>query len=363
MGKRLFIAALLLIGQAAGADLLRVPFEAVRPLGMGNAFVAIADDSNALFYNPAGLSWVKGLHFNLIDMIVGFDNLDTLRRMGSTLKHGDFNQLIRTDDTQFIRLGLKPTFVMPYFGIAIYNNLQGFFDFRNLQAADVDVFAANDLGVTLGFSLPVSPFASIGASIKALHRTAVDVHLTPADFLAQVGLGATDFQAAAYSALENQVGTGYAFGLSLGGLAKIPLGKKGPTIQVGATVEDVTDTNFRPIGTTPVPRPIPVSYNLGTALLYPVAKDTQLNVALDLRDNFRDLPFFKQAHLGLELRHKLFAFRGGLYQGYPTYGVSIEAPHHTRIHFSSHAVELDNFLWTRAQRIYQVQIVVGFNPF
>lgn len=29
-----------------------------RPLGMGGAFVALADDENAAFYNPAGLSWI-----------------------------------------------------------------------------------------------------------------------------------------------------------------------------------------------------------------------------------------------------------------------------------------------------------------
>lgn len=30
-----------------------------RPLAMGGAFVAVADDENALFYNPAGLAWLR----------------------------------------------------------------------------------------------------------------------------------------------------------------------------------------------------------------------------------------------------------------------------------------------------------------
>ena len=31
----------------------------LRPLGMGNAYVSVADDYNALFYNPAGLARLK----------------------------------------------------------------------------------------------------------------------------------------------------------------------------------------------------------------------------------------------------------------------------------------------------------------
>jgi hypothetical protein len=35
----------------------------VRPLGMGGAFAALADDENALFYNPAGLGLLEKMHF------------------------------------------------------------------------------------------------------------------------------------------------------------------------------------------------------------------------------------------------------------------------------------------------------------
>jgi len=35
----------------------------VRPLGMGGAFAALADDENALFYNPAGLGFLEEMRF------------------------------------------------------------------------------------------------------------------------------------------------------------------------------------------------------------------------------------------------------------------------------------------------------------
>jgi len=63
----LFLAGALLVALTAHA----APFTNVgaifdlgpgaRPLGMGGAFVAIADDANAAFYNPAGLGWQSGI--------------------------------------------------------------------------------------------------------------------------------------------------------------------------------------------------------------------------------------------------------------------------------------------------------------
>ena len=67
---RIFIFALLLLpllfGPAAAdlADLGITPLQAEltgRPLGMGGAFVGLADDVNTALYNPAGLAWNKGV--------------------------------------------------------------------------------------------------------------------------------------------------------------------------------------------------------------------------------------------------------------------------------------------------------------
>jgi hypothetical protein len=38
-----------------------------RPIGMGSAFIAVSDDSNALFFNPAGIARTKGLIFTVRD--------------------------------------------------------------------------------------------------------------------------------------------------------------------------------------------------------------------------------------------------------------------------------------------------------
>ena len=38
---------------------------APRPVGMGSAFVAVADDVNALFWNSAGLAQIRDTHISV----------------------------------------------------------------------------------------------------------------------------------------------------------------------------------------------------------------------------------------------------------------------------------------------------------
>lgn len=61
--KRLFRMGLICVISCAYASLCRAAFRhqswGVRATGMGGAFTVLADDSSALFWNPAGTAWVK----------------------------------------------------------------------------------------------------------------------------------------------------------------------------------------------------------------------------------------------------------------------------------------------------------------
>jgi len=66
----------------------------VRPLGMGGAFTAVADDSNAPLYNPAGLALVKHQELSLMsatlfsgldDVNIGLNSLSYVYPLGSKL--------------------------------------------------------------------------------------------------------------------------------------------------------------------------------------------------------------------------------------------------------------------------------------
>ncbi len=64
--KRILIAGMLMLFYAlASPELCPAGFEDVavgaRPLALGGAFVAIADDANAIYWNPAGLARMEGI--------------------------------------------------------------------------------------------------------------------------------------------------------------------------------------------------------------------------------------------------------------------------------------------------------------
>lgn len=76
MRKIIILAALLVSSQVFGAFNIVNPIP--RALGMGNAFVAVADDVNAIYYNPAGLAnlltWEATFSYSKLYM--GISNLD-----------------------------------------------------------------------------------------------------------------------------------------------------------------------------------------------------------------------------------------------------------------------------------------------
>lgn len=370
---------------AFGGSFVREPFEAVRATGMGNAFIALADDSNALWYNPAALTKVKGFHFNLFDLTLGTDSSDTITRIQKAVG-GDYDNLLR-ETPQFLRFGVKPTFTMPYFGFAIYDSIQSYSNLAAVkQVSDmlgstttlptslptslpnVDVYAFNDIAAVLGFGLPIGDQLSIGASIRAIERTGIDASVDPLSLLLSSGATTSgQFLDSIYSHVKGMMGSGYGFGINIGALYQIPItGTKrgsGTKVQLAATIDDAGDTKFIALSGQNAPPPIRHSYNLGSALIYDLPKNGKLNLTLDFRHLFDGESFARMFHLGIEYRHKFFGIRTGLYQGYPCFGASLEILPHTRIHFSTYAAEMGSNFFESSQRFYLLQAIIGFNPF
>ncbi len=80
-----FIA--LAAGSACGLG-FRNPDQGARATGQGEAFVAQADDASAIYYNPAGLTQVKGTHFTS-GMYLDFPNITFHPVGGGELKAKD----------------------------------------------------------------------------------------------------------------------------------------------------------------------------------------------------------------------------------------------------------------------------------
>lgn len=362
--KRFFLIACLLCGFSE-AKILRLPYEGTRPLGMGNAFIALADDSNVLWYNPAALTKVQGPRFHVLDLTVGADGMNSFNRMTDAALKGKYDNLLRSD-TQYVKAGVRPVFLMPYFGFGIYDQVTSYTDLNNLSSLDatVDLFTANDIVATAGFGIPATKYFSVGFAVKAIQRSAVDGTLTGQNLIDQAGTTQGDFLAAVHNSLDNLQSIGWAVGLNVGVLGEIPLATKSPRVRLAATIEDVGQTTFQSFGSsTNKPPPLKPSYNFGSAFTYTLAKDLVWNFTADLRNTFDSINFAKIFHFGTEIRHKRFGIRAGIYQGYLSYGASLEFPSHTRLHFASVETELGDGFRQRGFRSYLLQLQIGFNPF
>ncbi|MCM0082159.1 outer membrane protein transport protein [Geomonas sp. Red32] len=74
MGKKLVCcavgAAILATAGLAQAAGLKINEQGAKAMGMANAFVAQADDPTALYYNPAGIAYLKGAQVNMGSLLI-----------------------------------------------------------------------------------------------------------------------------------------------------------------------------------------------------------------------------------------------------------------------------------------------------
>ncbi len=344
------------------ARVLRSEYESIRTLGMGNAFLGLVDDENALWYNPAGLARNKKFAFHVADLELGVDSVDTMNRFADAIFGGDFDDAVRTD-IQYARMRVAPTFVFPNAAFSLYAREQAYLKIENLTGSEVDITSVGDLGAIVGAGLPVGPDLSFGASVRAFLRSSIDLTKTPAQLLADLGLvDPNDFLSAVYTQLENEQRYGFAIGLNAGALLRVPIKDKNVDWKIAATVENVAGTSFTSLDGFDAPDSLPMTFNLGTAFNYKLSKDSTFNILADWRDFLGDDFLFKHLHFGMEMNLKAFSIRAGYYQGSYTYGLSFRALPHTRIHFASYQWIDGDAPDAPGRRWYTVQAIIGFNP-
>jgi hypothetical protein len=130
----------------------------VRPMGMGGAFTAVADDENAIFYNPAGIVNRTGklLQFFNINLAVnsntidlGQDLSDTLSKLNSDGEDDKIDSLIKIKDAIADRdIDFTASLVNPVFissPLSIGNNSLSF---------GLGIFDSVNVGIRAGMEIP-----------------------------------------------------------------------------------------------------------------------------------------------------------------------------------------------------------------
>ena len=340
---------------AAHARELTETWASARAMGMGNAYTAHVSNSDALFYNPAGLALGGGFKWTLFDPRVG----------ASPAAISDVSNLASADDVSEMLADLYNTPL--WAGLGMKSAVQfGPIAFAGFGGADVSGLLTNpayptfglnyfvDYGGVVGIGLPVGPLLNIGGSFRRITRTGTSAPLSAAD-LAE----AAEDPDGLTNRLKN-TGTGY--GMDIGAILTIP----SPVRPLLSFVwKNIGNTEFDLEEGEAPPQRIESEMILGAALQIDLPLIT-ITPALDYKHlNRNDVQLGNKLHVGVEVALPAIELRAGLNQGYYTAGAGLNTGI-LRVDAATYGVELGAYPGQLEDRRYMVQVSfeLGFDsPF
>lgn len=361
--KKVWLSIVFLIGLLFSKDIfadeIPVFYKGIRPLGMGGAFTAVANDENAMFYNPAGMNNIKG--FGGAEILnplfeVSRNTLDFLRDVQDIADaETDTEQTELAADLLekwlgehlHLRTGLFPNVTFHNFGIGVL--AQGMFhgEVHNpLGSNTLEVRGGYDIALLVsgayGFTVMNNPL-QIGVTGKVIQRQLVDQRYTTRELVEQDGIDPTD---------DLEKGTG--FGVDLGAIYALPVFLN-PSF--GLTLQNIADTDLGDAGE------LPQQLNLGVAFK-PTVGFGVLILALDVVDLTRqvgtDDDLAKRLHVGVEYQLPvILAVRAGFNQGYFGGGFTADL-WILKLAYAYYIEELGAFAGQQPDRRHAAQLSLGF---
>ncbi len=345
------VTGALLLAGAAGARELPRYYQGIRPLGMGGAFTAVADDENALFYNPAGLDRVERWRMGLVNpyLEVGENGYAFYKDARGT----DFDsttevtELLRDYIGEYLhgRAGVAPYFVMPNFGVAAVGQAVVNTEPHNVAYPEVDVDATVTLGghVGVGWGF-IEDALRVGATLKYVRQSHLRQTYDAED------IASDDFE----DQIRDDLKDGSGFGFDLGAMYTAPVLLE-PTVAV--VVQNVADLDMGDAGE------LAQQINLGMSFRHAFSWITVVGAAdwVDVTNEIGlDSDPFKRLHFGLEGRlARILSGRVGLYQGYPTFGATVDF-RLVRLDYATYAEEIGSSAGTDPDRRHAIQLTFGW---
>lgn len=353
--KNLIVVMALMALCAGTAQGKEFPFiyKGIRPMGMGGAFVAVSDDANALFYNPAGLARIDSVSVSIfpLEVEVGKNSLD----MYADASDVDFDDPAETTD--FLRehvgdrahfgLNLFPYYSMPRFALALFGTARVDLEVEDLQYPKVNTHAVSDMGAGAGYAQPLlDDTLSLGASLKFDHRESLNETYTVLDITTD------DFE----DRVRDDLRKGDGVLLDLG--AMYTFTDYGfDNVRVGVCANNLTG------GSLGDAEDLDPHVDLGVSVVENLWI-TRATFAFDYVDLFSQLEgdndIGKRIRMGVECTLPMFlTVRVGLYQGYLTGGVSLNTKA-VQIDALTYAEEIGAYAGQNEDRRYVLRFLLGF---
>lgn len=375
------ILSLILTTAEAGPTSPFVP--GIRPLGMGGTFMAIADDTNAMFYNPAGLSRVDETYISFLDMRFEtsqdtidlgkyfWDNQDRLQGKGAYTTDNPMSNLTTEDINKLTSVHVKFRYDLDVlsmawrnFAMGVYGNLnldvsikqQGLFDMR------VGAVAESDLLVPISYAHEINIQGlndffddclaggrlSLGGTVKVFQRRSINENLSLFEIDGFTKVDPLTGKSRLDNDVDNFVKGTMGYGFDLGTLYHVNQLYSNFAIVVRDLYTSIGDETVKPdLGFGYAYRP-PWTFGPFKNFIF----------AFDL-DGINDstLTFFNKWHMGFETTFiGIFGLRVGAYQGYPSLGVSLFG---RAIQYANYSVEKGDYPGQIEERRHTLSF--GFN--
>ena len=364
--KSVLILSVLLIIFTGNALAVEYPsfFKGVRPLGMGGAFTAVADDENAMFYNPAGFNKVEGSGgLAILNPLIEIS--ENSSKVFKEAKDTDFENTSETADFlrdrigehQHGRVALFPNVYFHNFGIGLFGSVTVDAEIRDRQSPKVDLDIALDVGLLVsgarGF-LEDSRL-KVGLTGKLINREALDKTYSVADIT-------SGFEP------DDDLESGSGFGVDLGLIYSFKDVFMSPSI--GVAIQNIGDIDLiDKAGLTNGAGTIKQQVNIGvsleskfwifdTILAFDFVDITRDYVDKNELDDDDDLP--KRLHMGAEIKlPAVLTLRAGINQGYGTAGATINF-WIIKLDLATYAEEIGAYAGQRPDRRTVAQLSLGW---
>lgn len=333
-------------GSALAAELAE-GWTTVRALGMGNAFTSVATEGDAMFYNPAALARVSGFEWTIVDPRLGVNGPQALEVARVAQSNSELADKINDLYGKAVWLGGggKSSIVIPYFGVAGFANTEVGMNLQNPANPQMNLNYFFDYGVAMSAAVDLLPgIWSVGLTGRRVNRTGTNIPI-----------GAATIATLDLNQITNRLkdrGTGY--GMDFGTLITIPSPVR-PA--VAFTIRNLGYTAFSFEEGTQAPPRIEPEMTIGGSLTVDTLLLT-ITPSFDYRYLDRaDIQTGKKLHMGVEFDLPLLSVRAGLYQGYYSLGVGLDAGV-LAIDAATYGVELGEYPGQLEDRRYIVQLTL-----
>ena len=284
-------------------------------MGMGGAYIGVADDYHSLFLNPAGLAGVKNAEFNLasIDATVSSDSLIYARNaLGGFGSFGVDTINALMGQNHFLQAQGSASIVMPNVGFGYLYNRELGIEAQNQSLPSFTVINVETHVIQGG--------AAFGIGRKRRGKAELRVGLGGKMVIRKGGYRAVPFadlpslSLAYLDTITGPAGIGFGFDL---GLQFVYRAGKEWTLMAGTAF-----TNFGDIAIPGGAMPLYGDLGAGIAARYE-KKGLSMLLAWDVKHLTDITDWRKLSHLGIEVGVSMFSFYAGFYQVFPCAGVGL----------------------------------------